>query len=210
MLKLPSRQVHLDFHTSEHILEVGKFFDKHQFDLGARYLGPANFDEDFLVVGKTLNKGLVRSPFLNYRAALRVQPDETAEILATIHEPYFNRTYATYCSHQNTPYQLEQAPHPGALRKSRVIFLPHALGSIYYHHGARIHRDLFINALRAIYTRPTLKIDMPSCGRVNLLHQPEQRRYVAHMLYAPVLQRGTGRLFVFREEYQAKDRVRRV
>ena len=31
---------------------------------------------------------------------------------------------------------------------------------------------------------------MPSCGRVSLLHQVEKRRYVAHLLYAPALQRG--------------------
>ena len=31
---------------------------------------------------------------------------------------------------------------------------------------------------------------MPSAGRVTLLHQPEQRRYVAHLLYGPALKRG--------------------
>ena len=27
----PSRQIHLDFHTSEHIPDVGKYFSKDQF-----------------------------------------------------------------------------------------------------------------------------------------------------------------------------------
>ena len=27
----PSRQIHLDFHTSEHIPDVGKYFSKEQF-----------------------------------------------------------------------------------------------------------------------------------------------------------------------------------
>ena len=31
---------------------------------------------------------------------------------------------------------------------------------------------------------------MPSAGRLSLLHQPEQRRYVVHLLYATPLQRG--------------------
>jgi hypothetical protein len=31
---------------------------------------------------------------------------------------------------------------------------------------------------------------MPSAGRLSLLHQPEHRRYVAHLLYATPLQRG--------------------
>lgn len=164
--------------------------EKFLLDVGASYLGSANFDEDFLVVGKELGKGLVRSPFLNYQAALRVQPNEGTEILATIHEPYFNRTYASYCSHQNTPHQLDRALHPGALRKGNVVFLAHALGSMYYHHGARVHRDLFFNALRLVYTQAILTTALPSCGRVSFLHQPDQQRYIAHLLYAPVLQRG--------------------
>jgi hypothetical protein len=36
--------------------------------------GPANFQEDYLVVEKELGAGLVLTPFLNYEAALRVEP----------------------------------------------------------------------------------------------------------------------------------------
>jgi hypothetical protein len=31
---------------------------------------------------------------------------------------------------------------------------------------------------------------MPSGGRVSLVHQPQHRRYVAHLLYAPPVKRG--------------------
>jgi hypothetical protein len=41
-----------------------------------------------------------------------------------------------------------------------------------------------------IYREPTPAAPMPSAGRVSLLHQPQKRRYVAHLLYAPALQRG--------------------
>ena len=159
-------------------------------DVGACYLGPANFQEDYLVVEKELGAGLVSTPFLNYEAALRVEPTAGARVLARIREPYFNRTYAQYCSHQNTPYQLQDAPHPGAVQKGRVVFLPHRLGKLYNGHGARLHRDLFGNALRRIYDRPMVRTKLPSAGRITLLHQPEQQRYVAHLLYAPPLQRG--------------------
>jgi hypothetical protein len=111
-------------------------------------------------------------------------------VLARIREPYFNRTYAQYCSHQNTPYQLRDATHPGAVQKGRVVFLPHRLGKLYNEHGARLHRDLFGNALHRIYRHPLLRTELPSAGRVTLLKQSEQHRYVAHLLYAPPLQRG--------------------
>jgi len=159
-------------------------------DVGARYLGPANFQEDYLVVDPVLGAGLVASPFLNYEAALRIEPTPGVEVLARIREPYFNRTYAQYSSHQNTPYQLQDAPHAGALQKGRVVFLPHRLGKLYNEHGARLHRDLFGNALHRIYDQPMVRTTLPSAGRITLLHQPEQQRYVAHLLYAPPLQRG--------------------
>lgn len=159
-------------------------------DVGADYLGPAEFDIDYLVVGEALARGLVTSPFLNYEAAMRVHPHPGTEVLAAIREPYFSRTYARYCSHQNTPYRSENAAHPGVLRKGHVVFVPHALGRMYYAHGARLHRELFVNALGLIYKNPMIKTRMPSGGRISLLHQPEQHRYVAHLLYGPPIKRG--------------------
>ena len=159
-------------------------------DVGATYLGPGEYDVDYTVAGEEIGHGLVASPFLNYDAALRAQPDEDAQVLAAIHEPYFSRTYARYCSHLNTPHRPDVAAHPAALRRGQVVFLPHRLGKLYYQHGARLHRDLFANALHLIYDSPTVVTEMPSAGRVSLLHQPDQERYVAHLLYATPLQRG--------------------
>ena len=120
---------------------------KFLLDVGATYLGPAEFDIDYLVAGKALAERIVASPFLNYEAAICVRPDPDTESLATIREPYFSRTYAQYCSHMNTPHRPENAAHPGVLRKGNVVFAAHALGRIYFDLGARIHRDLLINAL---------------------------------------------------------------
>ena len=166
--------------------------DKTRFlvDVGATYLGPARTDEDYTVVKGPLAEGVISSPFLNYAAAIRARPETGSEVWSTIKEPYFDRTYARYCSHQNTPNQLEDAGHPGAWRRGKVVALAHGLGEMYYHHGARVHRDLFIQALRLIYTQPTVAAEMPSAGRVTFMHQAEQRRYVMHLLYAPPLQRG--------------------
>jgi hypothetical protein len=158
-------------------------------DTGATYLGPATHKMDYTLVGTELAQDVVTSPFLNYAAALRAQVTD-AQVLAHIKEPYFDRTYGHYCSHQNTPYQDEVSAHPAAWRKGNVITLAHRLGAIYYQHGARLHRQLFINALRLIYTHPVMTTQLPSAGRVNVVHQPEKNRYVVHLMYGPPLQRG--------------------
>ena len=86
-------------------------------DVGAIYLGEANFDTDYLLLGDTLKKSLVETPFLNFKPAIRVRAEKDTEVLAKIREPYFSRTYETYSSHQNTPYQLKDADHVGIIRK---------------------------------------------------------------------------------------------
>ena len=96
-------------------------------------------------------------------------------MLASIREPYFSRTISHYCSHANTPYRLEDAAHPAVIRKGNVVYVAHDLDRLYHEQGARVHRDLFYNALKLLRTRPLVTADMPSAGRMNLLHQPEQQ-----------------------------------
>ncbi|MBL6837514.1 MAG: beta-galactosidase trimerization domain-containing protein [Puniceicoccaceae bacterium] len=159
-------------------------------DVGADYLGEATYDVDYSLVDASLAEALVETPFLNFKAALRVTPHEDSEVLARIREPYFSRSYEKYTSHQNTPYQLEDAPHPAIIRKGRVIYIAHELDEMYYKHGARLHRDLFVNVLKLVNHHPMVTTKLPSAGRISLLHQPQSQRYVAHLLYGPPIQRG--------------------
>ncbi len=193
--------------------------DRFLLDIGARYVGPARTDVDYIVAGPALADDLVASPILCYEAALRAEPTD-GEPLAAIREPYFSRTYDHYCSHLNTPPRLEDAPQPGALHydlsvcygsdsdcedwgdwedgrgpgSGRIIFLPHRLGKLYFEHGARAHRILFRNALRLVHAKPMVEAALPSAGRVSLLYQPDQSRYVLHLLYAPAMPRGRAQI----------------
>ena len=163
-------------------------------DAGVEYFGPGSYDIDYLCAGEAVGDGLVRSPFLCYEAGLRTTPAAGAEVLARIREPNFSRTYGAYCGHLNTPYGPADAAHPRAVRKGNRVFLAHSLGRIYHAHGARVHRQMFRNALALAYPTPTVWTAMPSAGRLSLLHQPQQRRYVAHLLYAAPMQRGRCRV----------------
>jgi len=164
--------------------------DRFLVAVGAEIAGPRRYDVDYTVVGDELAEELVRSPFLNYEAAMRVTPRTGTQVLAAIREPYFSRTYGAYCGHQNTPYRLDNAEHPAALACGNLVWLAHGLDRSYFHHGAKVHRRFVANALRHLHTRPLVEAILPSAGRISLLHQPEHRRYVLHLLYAPPLQRG--------------------
>jgi len=159
-------------------------------DIGADWLGKGTTVEDYTEVGGALAFDLPASPFLNYAAAGRYRPRPGTEVVARIYEPYFDRTYGRYCSHQNTPNRTEPAAHPAAFRHGNVLVLAHALDAVYYQHGARVHRQFFRNALRLLLPDPMLDVKMPSAGRVTLLHQPQANRYVVHLSYACPMKRG--------------------
>ena len=139
---------------------------------------------------QTAQAGLawVDSPFLCYDSAVRVAATD-GQVLAHIYEPWFDRTYAKYCSHMNTPYKEDPAEHIGGLRKGSVVYLPHRLCAMYHKDGAQLFRDVLVNALKLVYT-PKARIDLPSGGRNRLTLQKAHNRYVLHMGYATPVQRG--------------------
>ena len=160
------------------------------FDLGAKYLGKANYDVDYTVVGDKLANNVVSTPFLNYKPAYRTALEKGTEILANIREPYFSRTKAHYTSHKNTPNRTENAAHPAIFRKGNIVVIAHELDMMYKEYGAQIHRELFKNVLDQLLVSPMVSVDLPSSGRINLLHFPEKNRYVVHLLYGSPIQRG--------------------
>jgi hypothetical protein len=163
-------------------------------NVGGEYLGKAGYDVDYTIVSEGLSDNVVTTPFLNYIPAIKIKVESGATVLAGIREPYFSRTKAHYSSHRNTPYQLENAPHPAVYRKGNVMVAAHPLDKMYKEYGAQIHRELFKNMLGQMLTRPMVKVGLPSCGRINFLHFPGKEHYVLHLLYGPPVQRGIARV----------------
>jgi hypothetical protein len=158
-------------------------------DVGANYVGPATYDRDYTLVTDAIDTDIVASPFLNYRPAMRTTLT-SGETLAHVREPFFSRTYDTYMGHDNAPHRIENA-HPAVVRNGNVIFFAHPLDLDYLAHGMKLHRDLFRNAITLLNDTPAMKAEgLPSGARVNLLHQKNRNRYIAHLLYAPVINRG--------------------
>lgn len=162
----------------------GKFL----LDAGVSYAGTPAYKQDYLCVGDTLKLPFGNAPFLCYQSAQRTEVTD-GEVLAQIYEPWFDRTYRHYCSHQNTPYRSEPAAHPAAVRKGNVIYLAHPLCEMYQLYGAQLFREVLINALKLIW-QPTYTVTLPSAGRTRLTFQPEANRHVFHAAYASPIQRG--------------------
>lgn len=163
-------------------------------NVGGEYLGEAEYDIDYTVVTDALSEDVVSTPFLNYIPAIKVKPDADAIVLAYIREPYFSRTKAHYSSHRNTPYRMENAEHPAIYQKGNIVVITTPLDRMYKEYGAQIHRELFENVLKRMLTQPFVTANLPSSGRLNLLHFPEKERYVVHLLYGSPVQRGIAKI----------------
>ena len=170
--------------TGTSALKDGAF----QLDAGMRYVGAAQYRQDYFCAGEQLKLPYGNAPFFCYESALRTEiTDGTA--LAQVYEPWFDRTYAQYSSHRNTPYSGEAAAHPAVVRKGNVIYMAHPLFKLYAEYGAQLFREAFTKALSLIFV-PKYTVGLPSAGRTRLTFQPEHSRYVFHAAYSSPVQRG--------------------
>ena len=161
-----------------------------KINVGVEYIKDAIFDCDYTQTAASLLIQYAQTPFLNSLPAIKTKPLAGTQTLAFIHEPYFCRTYEHYCSHKNTPYKIEPSSHPAVTQNKNILFIAHELDILYFEEGARVHRDLLVNSLNLLYKSPYIKVDLPSSGRVSLLDQENEQRYVLHLLYSSPIQRG--------------------
>lgn len=165
-------------------VEGGRFL----LDPGAKFLGEGAYRQDYFRASEKIELPYANAPFFCYRSALRAEITD-GEVLAQVYEPWFDRTYDTYCSHRNTPYRYEPAEHPAAVKKGNIIWLAHPFCGLYREYGAQLFREVVLKALSLIY-KPAYTVGLPSGGRTRLTHQPESSRFVFHAAYAVPVQRG--------------------
>ncbi len=188
---------------------------KFLIDCGCEFIEKSNCDVDYVKALDQINENIVKSPVLFYTSSNIVKSN--AEAISEVYEPYFNRTYAKYCSHQFTPNKLEKSHYPAAVKNQNVVYIAHKICKMYFDKGAQYHRDYFINALKLIYKNPVMKVKMSSAGRTRFVNQKEQGRYVLHLLYASPIQRGVALVLEdmplinnIEVEVVAKERIKNV
>lgn len=170
--------------TGKSALRDGRFL----LDAGAEYLGEGEYKQDYFVSTKNLQLPYGNAPVICYESAQRTRVTD-GEILAKIREPWFDRTYAHYSDFLNTPFRDTEAAYPACVRKGNVIYMAHPLCRLYCNSGMPLFREMLIRALRLIYT-PECRVALPTEGRIHLIHQMDESRYVLHTAYACPVRRG--------------------
>ena len=123
-----------------------------------------------------------------YLKGLEVIPS-SAEVLADVIVPYFNRTWQHYSSHRHTP-SSGQVGYPGVTRHGRVIYFAHPVFTQYSRNAPRWCRTLVANAIDLLLVAPVLRVTGPTTLQASVLEQREERRTIVHLLHYIPERRG--------------------
>lgn len=151
-------------------------------ELGVGYLGEAEFSPDFIAPGDAVADGILRSEHVVYDRGLQVAVLPGAEVLAQVWNPYFNRTYAHFCSHRHTPAEKE-SDFPAIVATENTVYFAHPIFQALMRHGVRTYKLLFLNALRRLLPEKLVETDAPSTAHITLMRQEAEGRTVAHVLH---------------------------
>lgn len=159
------------------------------FDVGATWHGESEYQPDYVLPSETLRPSFVDSPLIMYMKSQRIKVT-SGRSLGDVYDPYFNRTYRHFCSHQHTPARTEASSYDCGVQNGNVMYLTHPIFTIYRGLGAVACKEYAINAIRSLLGESTVEVSLPSTGRVSLMNQPEENRLVLHLLYANTINRG--------------------
>ncbi len=160
------------------------------FDIGAEYGGESEFSPDFILPQAQYRPEHMSTPFVMYTRSHRIKITSGTS-LGDVYDPYFNRSYKHFCSHQHTPYRMEPSGYACGVVNGNVTYLAHPLCLLYRGFGATNYRYYFGRVLNEMLAgKPMVETNMPSTARVAVQDQAGESRYVLHLLYANTISRG--------------------
>jgi hypothetical protein len=163
------------------------------FDIGAMAEGQSPYQPDFVLPEPELAPGFVQHPLVMYLPSQRIKmhASSTGRSLGKVVDPYFNRSYKHFCSHQHAPPRLEDSGYECGMLNGPYLYLAHPVFSHYRATGAVAHKEYVTKALDLLLDQDkSLQTNLASTARVTLMDQEAENRYVLHLLYANTVNRG--------------------
>jgi hypothetical protein len=149
---------------------------------GVKVEGESPYQTTYIRFGPDVSAGVPATDHVMYERGLRMRPASGARQLARVVEPYFDRTYRHFSSHQQTPPDPAGSPFAAAIRHGSVITIPYPIFRAYGTHANLAYRSLVGNCIKLLVEQ-LVTADGPSTMEVTVSKQG--RRTVVHLLYFP-------------------------
>jgi hypothetical protein len=149
--------------------------------------GESPYTATYLRIGEKLGKDLLQTDYVSYERGMNVTAGDGCEVLARVVEPYFERAWDHFMSHQQTPPD-KLSPWAAAILHGRMIYFSEPLFISYKRHGNRIYKQLVAGAVSLLLGRRLVESDLPSTARTSVCDQENRR--IVHILHYPVERRA--------------------
>lgn len=162
--------------------------DKNKFmlDFGVDFLGDNPYNPDYFRPSFQV-PDLENAAFVMYSKGYNIKNISGRE-LGNRENPYFNRTYKAFCSHQHTPCRNEKAG-TGMVRGKDGIYISWEVFQDYATKGSLILKRMVQYAINELIEENlTLKTTLPAQGIATVAKQIN--RYIVHLLYGVPVKRG--------------------
>lgn len=184
-------KLHLFINNGGKILATGQSgLDKEkthfEFDFGIEYLGENEYCPDYFRPNFEI-EDLDNAAFVMYSQGQKIK-NLSGQELGIRENPYFNRESFSFCSHQHTPNNGENAGS-AMVKGNDGIYIAWNVFSDYATKGSLILKRMVQAALDDLLgNNKTIKTTLPAQGIVTVTEQ--NNRSIVHLLYAVPVKRG--------------------
>ncbi len=151
--------------------------------LGIKPVGPSPFTTTYLRFDGAIATDVPDSDHVMYESGVRVLAQKGTRTFGRVVEPYFNRRWDHFCSHNQTPGD-KASIYPIATLHGKVGYVPFPIFSAFGKHGNYPYRLLVRNLLNLLLPEPLVRASAPTSTEVTVTSRPEQT--IIHLLqYCP-------------------------
>lgn len=161
-----------------------------RFGLDLEHGGKSPFSPDYILAAPAVAPDFAHTPFVMYLPSERIRV-RSGQSLGEIYDPWFNRTFEHFCSHQHAPFQNEPSGWQAGVATDRVLYFAHDIFTLYRAYGAVVEKEFVMNSIKQFLGNEIQVItSLPSQGRITWMRQADENRDVIHLLYANTILRG--------------------
>jgi hypothetical protein len=149
----------------------------------------SNDYSEYIVPTGRIGKKLHPTEYVMYIKGMNIQPTGDTSVLASVTQPFFNRTPEHYFSHKQAPSSGKRG-NAAITQKGNLIYFAHPVFRQYDENAAIWCKQLVLNALDILLKEPRVQLQAPSSTVVTLNAQSPENRWVLHVLHYIPERRG--------------------